>query len=127
VVYERGFDDLVRLVRPAESSRDIEWDQEQAAKDRLFMHRDGGPLRSMNDQRLRTYQALGIHVRIRGEAQCRPCRAIAARTYAARDAPLLPLADCRSRPYRICVCRYEPVVPDAVSHDGGPGPLAGDP
>jgi hypothetical protein len=107
VVYDRGFDDLVRLVRDGEARAETEWVQSEAAATALFAQKDGRPMRRLNEERLKTYAALGIRVRVVGNAECRPCRD-AAGTYDARSAPLLPLSSCQSQPNRICVCRYEP-------------------
>jgi len=124
-VYDRGFDDLVRLGREGEGKSEQEYERSQAANDALFNSRDGRPLRRLNQERLRTYAALGIRVEISnadsntvviggedrvgtGASSCAPCRK-AVGVHSARSAPLLPLADCKSRPNGICTCRYRPV------------------
>jgi hypothetical protein len=109
VVYDRGSDDLVRLVRDGEAKADDEWVRSEAARQALFDRKDGRPLRQLNEEILKTYAALGIRVRVVGEASCRPCRQVAG-TYDANRAPILPLVECQSRPNRICVCRYEPTA-----------------
>jgi hypothetical protein len=125
VVYDRGFDDLVRLVREDAGASEEEWARLKEAEDALFQRRDGRPLRRLNEERLKTYAALGIRVRVvnadtntvvfggddrigPGASSCAPCRALVGE-YEARSAPLLPLADCQSRPNGICTCRYQPI------------------
>jgi len=128
VVYDRGFDDLVRLVREGEGPANRTYEREQSAEDSLFSRRDGRPLRKLNEERLRAYESLGVRVRVvnsgsntvviggsdrvgPGSSSCEPCRQLVGRTYEAREAPVLPLERCRSRPTGICVCRYELLPP----------------
>jgi len=125
VVYARGDDDLVRLRRPDDpEDKDAAWARDQAARDALFQNRNGEPLRALNRERLATYAALRIRVRVvnadlnsvviggadqigPGASSCDRCKSLVGVVYDALEAPLLPLSGCRSRPNGICVCRYE--------------------
>ena len=130
VIRDRSaLDDLVRLIREDEMS-DAAYRAVQHAKDRQYQAKDSGPRRQLNSTNLRTYAALGLHVVIlnggqdrivfsagafdergRATAECKPCRGLNRTTYPASRAPLLPLAECQSRPNRICNCRYQPFLP----------------
>ena len=133
VIRDRSaLDDLVRLIREDQVS-DATYDAVQLARDRQFQAKDPGPMRKLNAGALRTYASLGVHVAIvnrgsasivatvtssgslhvKGTAECKPCRDLNGATYPANRAPLLPLAECTSRPNRICSCRYKAFIPTA--------------
>ena len=120
IVYVRGADDLVYLVRPNEDGIVRAEADAHHAMDNWSRGRNDDALRKYCRAFRGRYAALGVRVWTRhgGDASCADCRALHGRLIDPATAPDLPLRGCRSR---YCFCAYVPTLADqAPPASGGP-------